>query len=92
MWTITEDHLNEGHDDCNRTGTSGGVAPYGTAPTAVTKDTPSAVRFHLLDDDRTPCYSGWLTRNGDWEDAMDYGIYDAGCSIITDGKHHDVIS
>ena len=91
MWTITEDHLSDSPEDSdNRTGQSGGF--HTGTPIVVNKDTPGASRFHLLDDDRILYFSGWLTRDGDWESAMDYGMYDAGCTIIQDGQHHDVIS
>lgn len=82
MWNITDDFISE-LDGSNRVG-------YGTG--RVGPITPNSVRFHLYDDDRNLYYSGYLTDDSDWEKALSFGMLDAGCTIIRDGRGQDVIS
>lgn len=84
-WWITRDHLwREGDSTPNRADVSG---PYG-AHHSMLEIVQAGRKFRMRDDDRILVYEGWMAVFGDdsevtgFEPLDDFGMPDAGCTII----------
>ena len=76
MWKIDRDYISE-KDEVSRVGSEG--ADWATL------NQGEKIRFRLKDDDGEIYYGGWLLDDEDCinqESALNYGMYDAGCTTI----------